>query len=232
MARIQLSELISDISGSVGGTTFSRNNAGLVAKSRIVGKRIRTSKQQIALQNSTRITDAWKALSLYDKFNWNAFAAIHTKTNRYGQVKILSGFTWFKSINQARYFVNGTLTTSPPVYDYPSFLPTFDLTLSTSDIIIDWSEVINPAEVALYIYSTPPITGTARYNRGGYRLTVLKPKDYSSSFSILEEWEQAHGLVWADLAATGNFYMNVQIFAISKTTFMTGTSVTATGELS
>ena len=230
MATIQLSSIVTDIKGSIGGTTFSRNRSGLTAKSKIVGKKSTTTKQQIQLQNNAQSLNAWSALSLTQKQVWNDYASIHTKTNRYGKVKNLTGFNWFKSIFNAWYYMYGTGTTVPPAYSYPAFLPSFTVTANNTDIIITWSTPIDTSLVDIFIYSSSPTRATASRTRGLYRLTSKGSVDYSSSFSILTGYENAHNIIWSSISSSGTFNLNILIFAISKSSGITGTAVTSVGQ--
>ena len=124
MALIQPSELFSNIKGSIGGTTFSANRAGITAKKRIVQGRLLNSKQAGALNDSLATTAAWNALSYSQKNVFNLYALANTYTDRYGVIKPLTGFQWFKQLSQASKFFTGDQLTTPPTYSIPAALPT------------------------------------------------------------------------------------------------------------
>ncbi|MES2394988.1 MAG: hypothetical protein V4549_03255 [Bacteroidota bacterium] len=231
MATITPGSTIGDINGSIGSVTFSRNRSGLIAKNKVTGKKTTTQKQKIFLQSDIAIINQWQSLILSQKQVWNDYADIHTKTNRFGKVQRLSGFNWFKSVNTSWFYVYGSYILIPPTYAYPNFLPTFIVSLTSDDIVIEWSNPVNPDDITLFIYTTPPIKGTARLSNANYRLLRKLSVDFSSSFSILSEWEQAHNLNWSEVSTSGKFLMNAQIFAINKATGITGTAMTAVGAL-
>lgn len=230
MANIQLSSLVTDIKGSIGGTTFSRNRSGLTAKAKLIGKKNTTQKQQIELQNNLRAINAWSNLSLTNKQIWNEYAGIHTKTNRYGRIKNLTGFNWYVSVYNAWYYMYGIDIVLPPAYAYPAFLPQFSMSVNPLGIQVTWSTPIDSSLVDLFIFTSSPTRATSTLTRGSYRLTQKGAVDYSSTFNITPGWEKAHGLVWSDVAASGQFFINTQIFAISKSGGITGTSITSLGQ--
>lgn len=229
MARITLGSLISNIAGSIGGITFSRNASGLIAKSKIRPKASTTASQKIAIQKDMQLIALWNELPFLDKMDWKDYASTYTKTDRYGRVKHISGYNWFVSINNAQRYMGLPYLTTPPTFAYPAYLPSLEITLGTGEIICTWSTPIDSSLVDLYIFSSPPIKGTARYNNGAYRQQQKLSTDFSTSFNILEGWEKAHKLDLNSLLSLGSFQINVQIFAINKANGITGQSVTAIG---
>ncbi len=228
MAIIQLGTLISGIKGSIGGVTFSRNPSGIIAKSKIVPRKSLTAKQTTALQNNNAANVAWQSLTLSQKVNWNNYASVNNKTDRYGVSKILTGYNWFTSIYNASIYTSGTWSVNPPPYGLPASIPGFNISVNPDDIIISFLEAIDTSLVDLFIYTTPPINKAASINRGALRLTLKGDVDYSTSFSIKEGWEKAHGLLLSNFSSADSFYINTQVVAISKTSGITGTGVTGT----
>src|SRR5271156_6509103 len=111
MALIQLSGIVSNIKGSIGGTTFSSIRAGTIAKKRIVGKRLLNTSQAIAINNSLLSTFAWNNLSNANKVLFNNYALANASTDRYGITKQLTGYQWYKLLNQnSLYFTDSNLT--------------------------------------------------------------------------------------------------------------------------
>ncbi len=229
MASIQLSSLVTDIKGSIGGTTFSRNRSGLTAKAKLVGKKNTTAKQQIELQNNNALRNQWAALTLTQKQVWNEFASLHPKTDRYGKVKSLTGFNWFISLNNAWYYIYGVYLLIPPSFSYPAFLPTFSVSVNASGIILTWSTPIDASLLDVFIFTSSPTRGTASKQRGLYRLTKKGESAYDVSIDITIGWEQAHGIKWSSIASSGNFFINTMVFPVSKSSGMTGTAVTSLG---
>ncbi len=228
MAIITLGTIVSDIRGSIGGVTFSRNAAGIIAKSKVVSKKNVTAKQALALQNNNAANVAWQSLTLSQKLNWSSYASAHTKTDRYGVLKTLTGYNWFTSIYNASIYTSGTWSVTPPAYGLPASIPGFTLNVNSADIIVNFLEPIDTDLLDVFIYTTAPINKAASLNRGLLRLTNKYDVDYESSFSIKEGWELAHGLQLSNFTPADNFYINAQIVGISKSSFITGTGVQGT----
>jgi len=227
MARITLGTIISDISGSIGGTTFSRNRSGLIAKSKLPGKKTLTAKQQISRQDDAYLISLWNSLTFTEKMNWKTYADINTKTNRYGQVKTLTGFNWFISVTAALLYMEQEFSPDTPVGTVPAFLPALYCVVAEEGIVVGWAEPIDSDLVDLYIYSTPPIKGTANFVNGAYRKQPRFTDDYENFFNITADWESTHGLSWPGNVDINNININVQIFAINKANGLTGQAVTS-----
>jgi hypothetical protein len=229
MALVQTSSLISSIKGSVGGTTFSMNRAGLVAKSRLTGKKSMTSQQRTALNTSMAATHAWNELTFSQKGVFNAYALANEYTDRYGVVKPLTGYQWFKQLSQTSAYFTGNQLTAPPAYAVPAALPGFSLNLIADNITVVWDTPIDVANLYIYLYATPPVRAKSALQRGSYRFLDVRSLDVETSFSILTQWNDAFGLTYESITSGANFYINVLIYAIERTSFNSGIAVTETG---
>jgi len=229
MAIIQTSGIISSIKGSIGGTTFSNNRAGLTAKKRLVGKRLPNTKQAAALQSSIITTQQWNQLSSGQRENFNDYAVANTFTDRYGVTKVLTGYQWYKQLAQAALYFNNESINVPPAYAIPAALPTFNVNVGASEIIVTWDTPVDTEEVWVYCYTTLPIRGNARTQRGYYRLTDIRDLDYSESFDITSVWEQTHGLPLAAFTGAGIFNVHVQLFAVNQSSFNSGVAQSGYG---
>lgn len=231
MALIQVGELFSGIKGSVGGTTFSATRAGITAKKRLVGKRLPNTKQAGALNTSVATTVAWNGLTSLQKTAFNDYALANTYTSRYGTIKPLTGYQWYKQLAQSSFYFTGVYLTSPPAYSIPSALPTFTVILNDTNIVIHWSTPIDTDSVYIYVYGSTPIRGNSRFQRGLYKLLDTRDIEYSNSFDITNVWNVATGLDYASLTPNAKFNLNVLIFAIDKTSFNSGIAQSTTGTL-
>lgn len=231
MAIVQLGVIITNIKGSIGGTTFSNNRAGTTAKQRLVGKRLPNQRQASALNSSVATTVAWNALTSSQQNVFNAYALANSFTSRYGVTKLLTGFQWFKQLSQTSFYFTGSQLTVPPSYSVPGAIPTFTVSLSGSQIIVTWSTPVDVSTLYIYVYATPPLRGNARLQRGSYKLLDTRLIDLSSTFDITAAWEAATGLNYASVAPNAKFNLNVLMFAIDKTSFNSGIAQSGVGAI-
>jgi hypothetical protein len=227
MALIQTTGLISSIKGSVGGTTFSVNPAGLTAKKRLVGKRIPNQSQSSALNNSMSTTVAWNGLTYSQKNVFNLYALANTYTDRYGVTKPLTGYQWFKQLSQASQYFTGAQLLSPPLYSIPAALPTFTLYCEHDGLRVRWSTPIDTSQLYIYLYATAPTRSQARLQRGAYKMLDVRSLDYSSFFDITDAWNKAFNMDFSTFTTGATFNINVFIFAVQRTSFNSGIAQSA-----
>lgn len=99
MAVIKLGTIITDIAGSVGGTTFRRIKGG----HSIFNKQNRILKSSL-LQNSALVSNAqlmrrWSTLSTFEQFSWNDAATMFQFPDRFGNLRYLTGRQLYVKIN-------------------------------------------------------------------------------------------------------------------------------------
>lgn len=231
MALVQLGTIITNIKGSIGGTTFSNGRAGTIAKKRVTGKRQVSQASLNALSTSKLLTTVWNQLSAPLQAEFNAYALANAFTDRYGVTKQLTGFQWYKQLANANYYWNGTALSEPPAYATPDALPSASVFVESDGLRFGWSTPIDPDALQLFMFTTPPIKLQAALPRGAYRLTDVRSLDYSSFFEFTEVWEQAHGLNYTEIAAAAKFNINVLMVPINKNSLVSGLGVSALGSL-
>lgn len=99
MAVIKLGTIVTDIAGSVGGTTFRRIKGG----HSIFNKQNRILKSSL-LQNSALLSNAqlirrWSTLSTFEQFSWNDAATMFQFPDRFGNLRYLTGRQLYVKIN-------------------------------------------------------------------------------------------------------------------------------------
>lgn len=74
MARIQTGSIITDISGSIGGTTFQRGTHGLIAKNKSHPPNFNSSAQNYCRNLMAQLQTYWQALSVAQRSAWQNWA--------------------------------------------------------------------------------------------------------------------------------------------------------------
>ena len=127
MARVKLSGLISEISGSVGGMTFQRNNAGnsLRSKPRPVNKSGTASQNSVKLLMSL-LQNTWLTLSDANKLAWVAAALYYSIRTKHNSSKELTAFQLYIKhgmymLLAGRSSINAP-TLSPTLFNFTSII--------------------------------------------------------------------------------------------------------------
>lgn len=126
MAVVKLGPIVADIRGSVGDVTFSRNQGGIIARTRQGPAGLPTPNQIEVTDAMTLLSQAWSAdLTDAQRNTWRQYAHQFPETNRWGTPSLTNGYCRFISINflhaqQAAAVLTQDPPTRPPLWP-PSF---------------------------------------------------------------------------------------------------------------
>ena len=122
MATFKLGAIITDIAGSIGGTTLKRNGPYKVMMNKSSGSAYSSLLQNRALSYLGSIFKAWAFLDASVKEAWNNAALSFTFPDKFGTLRNLTGRQLFIKLNSQRYAYDSTVV-DPFMLD--STLPPF-----------------------------------------------------------------------------------------------------------
>ena len=116
MAVIHTGSIVSDIRGSVGTETYSRNQGGLYVRERKGPSGEPTAKQITATDAMTLLSQYWSnSLTQAKRDAWQQYAAQYPSPNRWGQPLLTNGYTRFIATNFTEtQRTHAVFTTNPP----------------------------------------------------------------------------------------------------------------------
>ena len=103
MATFKLGAIITDIAGSIGGTTLKRNGAYKVIMNKSSGTPYSRSYNNPSLQYLPFIFKSWSRLSDEEKAAWKEQALLFTFPDKFGTLRTLSGRQLFVKLNAQRW---------------------------------------------------------------------------------------------------------------------------------
>lgn len=178
MALIKLGAFVTEVSGKVGGSIFSRNKGGAYVKNRVVPLNPDTNFQSAVRAIFASISQAWSGLTQNQITAWNNAVGDFPYQNRLGEKKTLSGKALFQRLNDNLLNIGESLITDVPAPDAPSSViasneaPVFDI--GTGDAFsfeLQLSESTSNAKAVLEC--TAPLTpGTNNANNRFRKLAV------------------------------------------------------------
>lgn len=127
MARIIYSALVSQIAGTIGGTTFQRNAYGFTVKNKPNMVKPVRSRQVVRKINFQANVQRWRELSQSDRDLWIAYALTYPVASRLNPSSNLNGFNYF-----CRYQSYLSVYDFSSVLDDPGGAP-----VSIADVAID-----------------------------------------------------------------------------------------------
>lgn len=122
MATFKLGAIITDIAGSIGGTTLKRNGSYRVIMNKPSGSTYSRLLQNKAVSYLGSIFKAWAFLNTETKEAWNTAALSYTFPDKFGTLRNLTGRQLFIKLNSQRYAYNSAII-DPTTLD--STLPPF-----------------------------------------------------------------------------------------------------------
>lgn len=115
MALVQLGGGVTDIRGSIGGTTFSRGAGGNIARARKKPVNPRTLLQNARRAVIANLTKYWSGtLTEQQRTDWRAYASGTSWTNKLGQSIQINGLAAFVRLNALRVLGGLTIVAAAP----------------------------------------------------------------------------------------------------------------------
>jgi hypothetical protein len=194
MALITLSAMMTDITGSIGGTTFQNTGAGLIARTKPNGRKSATMEQSLARQFPSRFIGDWWALTIAQQLAWGVYATAHPHTNRFGQVKQWSGFQCFESVNYNLDRSGFAMVSVPPVYLGAEAVDDFTNVIDNVQMSVRAVGAFTPVDSVPLIWATYYIGSSYTSNRSRYRLMgVYAYGGGAVSIDYSAEWKVKFG---------------------------------------
>lgn len=203
MARTTYGDIITELTGSVGGVTFQRNKSGQITRQRPYTCVNPTPAQQARQLALTNLIAFWQTMNPYHKVLWDELAAAHKHTTPWGKEKTISGYQWFLSYNLVAYN-QGT----GPFYDPAPFtvvppVQQFSVGGYPTQLVLDFdTEATFPSKYA-GIFATPPLRQSSLKLRRPTYFIKLWETAPTTVLDITAFYEQYFGVNWQSLHTTG-----------------------------
>ena len=179
MALVRFGGGITQLSGSIGGTTFARNRSGNYARSRTTPVNPSSSRQQDIRTIIANLSEEWNdTLSAAQRLAWNDYAANVAMTNRLGETIHTTGFNHFVRSNSVRAYCGniGQVNAGPIIGALPDPDPLFaadpqnDQTVDfTYDDTMDWCDEDG---AQMMIFCGQPQLASRSFFAGPYRYAI------------------------------------------------------------
>lgn len=169
------SALVTQMSGSIGGLTGSRNRGGMYIRSRAIPTNPTTGPQTAVRNVFGAMSAAWSSvLSPAQRAAWDLYASNVPVTDRLGDSIYLSGQQWFVGANTLRIRSGfAFIADGPTTFSRPSFTTPTSLSLGTDGSIgfaytatDDWA---NEAGGALICFAGKPVSRGINFFKGPFR---------------------------------------------------------------
>ena len=178
MARIKLGAFVTDIRGSIGGTTFQAGKFGYIAKNFPLQPTPKNDKQNATKQRLTETSQFWQTMDQSVRDAYNAYAFAYPQYPKSGSTIQLTGYQVWMKYNAFLQALGAPFLTAP------SYAPISSPTFTT---------VIFASLVSMTVTLTPGTT----LDNNNFAIWLSQPMNNSSSPSA------AHYRLMGQLGNTG-----------------------------
>lgn len=198
MARVTYGSLITELKGSIGGSTFQQNASGSIVRSRPftpVNPSALQSAQQLVL---IKLVALWGSVSIANKALWAALAVSHDRVNDWGNSVHLSGYQWFLSYNLICASQGIAFQLNPQAFVVADPPSQFTLSADVDGLYIDWAAPESFPGTFSGIFATVPLRQTSIKLRKSTFLINLWATGNTSQIDITAWYESTFNITWAD----------------------------------
>ncbi len=231
MAKVQYAAPVTALRGSVGGWTFQTNRSGQIVRLRPKGLQSPSSKQSNSISSNLQLVSAFSQLTPNQKIDWDSFALANTHTDRFGNIRTLTGQNWFISINRNRLVLSLSIIENAPVHLLPNGNSAYTLDVTDTKIEITKTAPLSPADTALKIFTTPPLGRSTTSLQSSLRFTQLITAQPFGIHDITAAWIITHGCHWPPSSVQNRFTIGVQLQLVRVSTGITTAGNTQLGAL-
>lgn len=214
MARVTYGNIISDLSGSIGGTTFQRNFSGKIARSRPNTKVNPTSALAEYQNNMSQLVSIWPSLSDAAKTAWGDLALAHTHSDQWGTTKKLNGYQWFLTCNLNSMSCNEPIKSFPQTYGPIAQPGPFVLSATSSSFTITMTPAYQFEFSNQLLYASPPLRqASLKLRKSHFKIATLH-LGLTTTIEILSYYEDYFKVSWSDLFARSDCSIIVSLKAL------------------
>jgi len=187
MALIKFGALITDFSGKIGGTIFSKNRGGSYAKNRVVPNNPASLRQSIVRGRFGSLSSQWRTLTQAQRDGFTAGTGNFPKTNRIGDTIQLAGNALFVALNSALLAVGlDIITDVPTAAGVTEFLVTEFTAISNNpnQVLSITATPIDPVlvdDMLVQVFATAPVSpGISNLNSKFRQILVATPAELAA----------------------------------------------------
>lgn len=198
MAKIQLGSVATDIRGSVGGVTYSRNKGGAYSRARVTPLNPNSPKQTQVRANFGNNAKSWSSLlSSAQQAAWTLFAQANPIPNVFGASIILSGLSTFMRLNQILSQIGSAQLLDPPAnLSVPALAAATGATVDSEapQVLVTTTAQAVVAGAKYYIFATGGLAPGAKPQQAQYRfMGAFAAVAAAVSVDITDAWFAAFG---------------------------------------
>ena len=201
MALVRLGAGITDIRGSIGGTTFSKNRFGNYMRARTTPVNPRSQRQLTMRAIVASVSAAWSGvLTVFQRAAWEVYADSIVVSNKLGEQVKLTGFNQYIRTNSFNLQNGGArIDDGPIILTLPGADTLFDVVVdeASQELEVTFDESLNWVDQSaglMGVYMSKPQSAGTTFIQGPWRLAgtingddttaPTSPETMSAPFSV------------------------------------------------
>jgi hypothetical protein len=180
-------------SGSMAGTTSSRNRFGQYRRTRATPVNPNSSFQGVVRARMSANAAAWRTLTSAQIAGWNDLGNSMTRTDSLGQSVTLTGFQAYCSVNNNNLQAGNATVANAPVLTTPNSIVTLAITLTAAAFSLAYTVTPLPAGARLFSYVSLQRSAGRRFE-SDYRLVAVSAAAAASPADIYAAYTARFGI--------------------------------------
>jgi len=185
MAKIRLGQMVGQVSGSIGATTYSHGRFGPYVRLRSIPVQPGTALQLQRRADMSSNSSAWTLLTAAQRQAWKVWAENNPITDKLGDKRILDGHQAYCMLNSRLDVVGATNISNPPIANAPPSLLTLTLAASVATQLVTHTFTATPLAASHRLWCTGCKTPTATINYIKNRLRYVD----KSAAAVASPWD-------------------------------------------
>lgn len=188
MAKFSPGPGVAAVSGSIGGTVFSRNRYGAYMRYRAVPVNPDTQAQALARQAIAAASETWRSLTPGKRAAWATWCAGNPIVDTLGNAQILSANAGYCQINSRLLYVGEAQIDLPPTAAAPAPLATIGLEtdLGVGDFELNYTATPLGAGVSLWLQAAVVNSAGINYVKNLMRIVDVSEAAKASPIADLD----------------------------------------------
>ncbi len=180
-------------SGSIAGTTFSRNRFGQYERNRSIPVNPATGAQGAVRARLSANSAAWRALTANQRAGWSDLGLSITRTDSLGQTYTLNGFMTYCSVNNNQVAAGNAVLSDAPALVTPSALLTVTITLTAAAFSIAYTPTPLATAERAFVFLSPQ-RSAGRAFEADFRLILVSAAAAASPANVLAAYTAKFGV--------------------------------------
>jgi hypothetical protein len=183
--KIQLSSLVTALSGKLGGSVIQSDSSGFHLRNAYYRLKRPTTRTSVIKRNQAIVASQWRKISVAQRKTW------------YGVVLDgMSGFALYRFLNLNRQFLNITLLAVPPVFRgvQSVVILSFTVNYASQSMVISFAPVV-PPNTYVRLFATQPVSQGKRLQKNKSVWFANLIPNRTSPINVIGEYKNLFGSI-------------------------------------